>query len=401
MDSFIDRLQNIVGKNVKMGSGEIYLSATYYVLDHDSFGNSIKNPTIFFERDNLLIYEEDNSFFNKDIYYFKDNRKNLKVYYDAINLNYLGYSDKNSSKITIVKSFSKITKVYSIRDKLLNLGFPDDFFNLNLVSKNESKDRLEKDPIPIEDIIKYRTENMREIINKFIKIIFSVKNRKKGTSIYSVKENTIINDSINRIRNFKTKDEGNSKAIFKHWKYISNYPFDSTEKIDQLKKGLMQSKVKENLGFNFIKSSIIHSFNSVDSKFLFFLIYSLNRLFDYNSDSKQNNQILGFLIVRIIGYNFENYRLPINEIDLRKFYKIISINAPNIDERLRIVGSYEELLNSQEIDDENKGLFNNKDKENEKKVDEEKEAMIDFEEEQNALDIDDYEEDDTGYMDFD
>ena len=110
---------------------------------------------------------------------------------------------------------------------------------------------------------------------------------------------------------------------------------------------------------------------------------------------------MGFLIVRIIGYNFENYRLPINEIDLRKFYKIISINAPNIDERLRIVGSYEELLNSQEIDDENKGLFNNKDKENEKKVDEEKEAMIDFEEEQNALDIDDYEEDDTGYMDFD
>ena len=330
----------------------------------------------------------------------------MKVYYDAINLNYLGYSDINSSKITEIKTYSKLTIINSIRDKLLNLGIPDNYFNLNLINRTLSnKEPENKFNEIISSIINFRSQNIKEIINKFIRSIYSIKNRKKEVSIYSQKEIKIINDSINTIKKFETKDENNSRSIFKHWKYIMNYPQDKVlNKINGI-------DPKQNLGFDFINSEFLFSLNNLDSKMLFFLIYNLNRLLDYNNNSQQTNQSLSFLIIKLIIYNFDFYRIPFDDIRLRKFYKIVNINAPNIDESLRVVGSYEELLNSQEIDDLNpvgneSGIVKNDDKE---KSEEEINMEIDAKEEKDALDIDDYEnyddedgygEEETGHIDF-
>jgi len=165
-------------------------------------------------------------------------------------------------------------------------------------------------------------------------------------------------------------------------------------------------KFNQNLGFDFINSDVLFPLNNLDSKLLFYLIYNLNRLLDYNNNSQQINQNLAYMIIKLIDYNFDFYRIPFDNIAIRKFYKIVNINAPNIDESLRVIGSYEELLNSQEIDDENKGLIN---KNNLEKTEEETNKEIDSKEESEALDIDDYEnlddedgygEEETGYMDF-
>ena len=404
IDDFVSRIKSILGKSIKMGSSEIYIDSTYFIIDHDNYGNQIKNERIIFEKDNKIIFEENNTYFKKDIYYFKDSKKNMKIYYDAINLNYLGYSDGNSSKITEIKTYSKLSIISSIRDKLINLGLPDFYFNLNLINKEECVVK----PIPktssckelINSIIILRSQNLKEIINKFIRSLFSVKFRKKDNNIYAQKEMKIINESINNIKKFETVDESNSKSIFKHWKYIMNYP------IDKIYTNEENYKYNENLGFKFINSDVLFSLNNLDSKFLFFLIYNLNRLLDYNNNSQQTNQNLAFMIVKLIIYNFDFYRIPFDNINLRKFYKIVNINAPNIDESLRVVGSYEELLNSQEIDDDNKGLVSKDDSE---KTEEDKDKEIDAKEESDALDIDDYEnaddedgygEEETGYLDF-
>jgi len=249
-------------------------------------------------------------------------------------------------------------------------------------------------------IITFRSQNIREIINKFIRTLYSVKFRKKDVSIYAQKEVKIVNESINNIKKFETKDENNSKSVFKHWKYIMNYPMDQLITNDD------NYNFNKNLGFDFINSDVLFPLNNLDSKLLFFLIYNLNRLLDYNNNSQQINQNLAFMIVKLVNYNFDFYRIPFDNIALRKFYKIVNINAPNIDESLRVVGSYEELLNSQEIDDENKGLVKKEDSE---KTEEEKNKEIDAKEENDALDIDDYEnldnedgygEEETGHLDF-
>lgn len=420
IDTFIDRLTKIVGKTVKMGTGEIYLNSNYYLIDHDSFGNSIKNPLIIFDKNSINL-EENNYHFKKDVYTFKDNRKNLKIYYDAINLNYLGYSEKNSSKINEIKSLSKLNIVYSIRDKLKKLGLPDDYFNLNLISKEEDQSALEnllkndkKENFKgkfdlkskmIKDMLKLKSNNLRQNILKFIRIIFNVRNRNKNKSIYNQKENRIINETINNIKKFRIRNTDGQQTIFKHWNYISNLQIDekSINNIFKLQsnKQMENFKLKENLGFKFFRSDILNQLNNLDSKLLFFLIFNLNRLLDHNNESRQNNQILTILIIRLISYCFENNKNNLDEFQVRKFYKIVNLNNPYIDESLRVVGSYEELLNSQEIDDENRGIVKNKDKENEKKIDEEKEQLIDAQEETDAVDIDDYDEDDSGWIDQD
>ncbi len=403
VNDFSQRLKSILGKSIKLGSSEIYIDSTYYVIDHDNYGNQIKNKLIIFDKDNKIFYEENNKHFNKDIYYYKDNKKNMKIYYDAINLNYLGYSDSGSSKVTEIKTYSKLTIVSSIKDKILNIGLPDYYFNLNLLNKEVNSEKS-IDTTKIKDImtsiITFRSQNIREIINKFIRTLYSVKFRKKDVSIYAQKEVKIVNESINNIKKFETKDENNSKSVFKHWKYIMNYPMDKLITNDD------NYNFNKNLGFDFINSDVLFPLNNLDSKLLFFLIYNLNRLLDYNNNSQQINQNLAFMIIKLINYNFDFYRIPFDNIALRKFYKIVNINAPNIDESLRVVGSYEELLNSQEIDDENKGLVKKEDSE---KTDEEKNKEIDIKEENEALDIDDYEnlddedgygEEETGHMDF-
>jgi hypothetical protein len=71
------------------------------------------------------------------------------------------------------------------------------------------------------------------------------------------------------------------------------------------------------------------------------------------------------------------YYTPLENSQVRKFDSILSIEAPYIDESLRVVGYYQELVNVKEIDEEA-----NKEKEQ------------DMNEENNALDLDEYDEND-------
>ena len=67
---------------------------------------------------------------------------------------------------------------------------------------------------------------------------------------------------------------------------------------------------------------------------------------------------------------------------------LININAPNMDESLRIISSFEELYNSQEIDD----LPANATEE------EIRDMKYDMQEEFDALDLDGYDDEDDPYM---
>ena len=99
-----------------------------------------------------------------------------------------------------------------------------------------------------------------------------------------------------------------------------------------------------------------------------------------------NKSILALMIVNIILDNYNNYFVELSNIQIRSFSKVLLSEAPYIDESLRVVGSYQELVDVNEID--------------EKQKEEEKEKEYDKKEEQTSLDLDDYEEDDL-FDDFD
>ena len=92
-----------------------------------------------------------------------------------------------------------------------------------------------------------------------------------------------------------------------------------------------------------------------------------------------NKSTLSLLIVRLIEYNFEQYYTPVDNINVRKFQELLSVKAPNMDDSLRIVSSYEELLDMQETDNIAENMTS-----------EEYDNMIyDMQEENDALDLDD------------
>ena len=370
VDDFVDSLIKILSKKIKFNDKDIYIKDTYYFIDHDYLGSSTKNGFKIFKYENKVLHDVKNKHFNKDVYYYKDLIKNIVVYYDAITMQYLGYFENN--KLYKQKSNSYLKVVHSIRDKILLLGLSNSYFNSEFL-KGEYEEVTDK--IILNRLLRLKIMNLKQIISRTIGIIHRIKNGMKETSIYSNGEKNIINTFIKTIKRFNVKNEKKSKSIFKHWKYISN-----KNKIDDI-----PENIKIDYNNKYINVSLLDSFNNIDSKLLFFLIYNLNRLLEYNSELT-NRSTLALLIVRLIEFNFDQYYLPYENIEVRKLETLININAPNIDSSLRVVSSFEEIYNSQEIDDAPINMTN----------DEFKEMQYDMQEQFDSLDLDGYGDGDEG-----
>jgi hypothetical protein len=100
-------------------------------------------------------------------------------------------------------------------------------------------------------------------------------------------------------------------------------------------------------------------------------------LLDYNDAQPVILSELSHLLIKIIRYQFNSYYRPYSNYNIRKFDFLLLNETPYIDETLKTVGHYQELLTKEEIDDPEK-----------------KEQEYTNKEESDALDIDDYELDD-------
>jgi hypothetical protein len=78
----------------------------------------------------------------------------------------------------------------------------------------------------------------------------------------------------------------------------------------------------------------------------------------------------------MIKYSFNQYFRPYSNTQVRKFDYILINETPYIDENLKVVGFYQELLNNKEIDD---------------KKEKEKDSNYDAQQAFESMDIDDYE----------
>jgi hypothetical protein len=99
-------------------------------------------------------------------------------------------------------------------------------------------------------------------------------------------------------------------------------------------------------------------------------------LLDYNKQPVVESE-LAHLIIKIIRYLFNLYYRPYSNYNIRRFDFLLINETPYIDETLKVVGHYQELLTQQEIDDPDK-----------------KDQYYSEQEAFDSLDIDDYERDD-------
>ena len=362
IDDFIDKIIKNLGKNVKIDDKEIQIKDTYYFIDHDYLGTEKKNGFKIFEYEKKIILDKNNKDFEKDIYYYKDRTKNITVYYDAATLQYLGYMENN--KIFKSKSNSYLKIFYSVRDKLKLLGLSNHYYRKENLTKKDNTNNL------IESLLETRVLNLKYIIRRVNGIIYSIKNKYRADSIYSIKEKTLINDFIKSLKKFNVTNQDNQKSVFKHSKYIVN-------KIPVSK---ISDDLKVDLNKKYINVEFLDNLNNLDSKLLFFLVYNFNRLLDYNEGNTK--VILSTLIINIIDIMFTHYWTNTEDFSIRKFQEILIIDSecPNLRDNNRVVSSYEDLLESNIP------------------IDELKEMEYDVQQEADALDYDDYDDEDEPYM---
>lgn len=357
VEDFIDRLVGILGNKIKIKNKTIYLKYTNYIIDHDYLGNSIKESINVSSNENIFNYKD-------NMLYYKDKYNKVYIYYDAVTLQYIGYSEDNKN---IIKNKNNVSLYinYSIKDQLLFLGLENRYTNLyhldsQLLDKFEPNDKQ-----IINSLIRNRIINLKQIITRIQSIIFSIRNHEKVTGLYNQNEKEIVNEFILKLKDFNIKDKNHSNGIFKNSIHITNLtnciPIKGNISLEYTK--------------NYINNNILNSSLNSDCKLIYFIIKNLNKLLDYNELPAIQSE-LSYLIVKIIEFSF-NINFKDTRYDLRKFEYLVIQDVPYVDERIKPIGLYQELQNADEIDDAKN-----------------KELTEDAQEIHDSLDIDDYEQDD-------
>jgi hypothetical protein len=354
IDDFIDRITKLLGHKIK----SIYIKDTIYKIDHDYLGNMLKDPIIILQSDDKIHVTTNHRIFNKDVLYYKNKANNVYVYYDVITLQYLGYSfdDRILKKTSNIRS---LNISLSIRDMIYFLGFNNKY--LNLYHINKAYQTILPNKVTTNDIIEIirdRSNNLKQIISRSQSIIYNIINRKIIKANSSEKD--LINEFINKIKKININD------IFKNTNHIMN----------KLKIQPVPDNFNLNIIRNYVDINKISNLNNIDNHLLFYIIYNFNNILDLN-----NNNDICYLIVRIIYHLFNTYYISYSDYNVQRFDILLFTETPFIDKTLKPSGYYQELLTKEELGDP-------------ERIETTKESAYDEEQAKESLDIDDYDVDD-------
>jgi hypothetical protein len=348
----------------KIKNKEYYIIKDKFTITNNFNGKKLSHPVIilhdinekdkFNNRVNIHFHKK----LNKYVYVYFNRKQKYYLYYDCYTNLYLGFSS-NINDITPIESYIEIQIEYSIKSKLINMGYSSIFINLNKYNINNFNN-INKQVIT--NIIYERKNNLIKIV-KHINNILSKTNNDYNKIIID-KEKELI-DLLNKdIKSLYINDmEGKSKAfkniniILKNIKENTNLEYDKH----------IYSGSDTILNTSLFRK--LHFFN----KYLFLIIYNFNKLLKYNHNNKIK-VLYSFII--IIDYMFNEYFITNNYI-LNKFTKTIYTDETYLDDSMRVYGVYGELVDDEDIDDE-----------------EQYENELNSREEQESLDIDNYSDDD-------
>ena len=334
INSFIKFLINIVGETIMIDDNKIPLLNSVFEINHDHYGGKTKSIYYINDTSNNIIIKNNHPFFKIDVLYYINKQKNITLYYDKITYQYLGYSKKNKEYIK-VRSNINLKKIYSIRDMLLYLGFKNEYtyiIHLNLKYKNMDINKINSNDV-YNTIYTNRIHNLTNIILRVQSLIQQLI-YKKNTN------NKILNKFKNKIKKIKTINENTNINIFDNWYIITNILIN-----DKIKTNITKplNKYASNKYLNYLLGN--------DVKLIYYLISELLKLLKYNKKSNFYAEIANF-IINII-YNIHNkYYIPLNHIDLTRFNYLLINETPYLDESLKVIGYYNELINTNELDED-------------------------------------------------
>lgn len=278
VDEFINYIETFIQSNYNINN--VYLKNNVYIIDHDYNGYDIEK-IIIKDNENKLVLNKNNKLFNQDIYYYLDTKINITMYYSVITNQYIGYKEQGKDIVIINNSNNYLKINYSIKHKLLYLGF-----NYMYNKINEKTNIISF----INNLFDVRLSNLKNCINETLQIIFKIKNKNDEMKQYIEKINiiNIYDDNLNR--------------IFNEWNKLEKIMY--VEKIDDK---VVIDKINLNDDKYISSMSLLKIKNNIN-KLLFYYITNLKKIIDLQNDEYIQNNIC-ILIINIINNLFNKFNI--------------------------------------------------------------------------------------------
>jgi hypothetical protein len=345
IDNIIKFFENIIGVNININNENIYLKDNVFIINHDYKGKS-RNPIIIIENDKKIIFKKNDEYFKQNIYYYNDIQDNLILYYDAKDLNYLGYKEHGNEYTRVYNTGKILIRNYSIKDKLLYLGFsylnyeiPENIMqDIEENKKKEIKNNSFKLYNFVINIIRDRIINLKNILLEFQKIFYQIK--KKYDNINS---HEITKIYINKFENIE-------------------YILENDEKVFSRLNDIIETSFFEHLDKNI---NIIHEQNklyvsnllkikNIDHILMTYLCEEIISVININKDTYTKINLI-YLFCNIINFEFNIYNRDYSKSipDVKKFI-LLETNLLNIIENDEIT-----LIDTENLTEEEKENLDN------------------------------------------
>jgi len=313
LNLFIDKMEKYIGDNQTIFKEDFYLRKSVFVINHDIYGSGIKP----FKIDKITIKYND-TVTKSDVIIYRE--KSTERYYDIYSLAYLGYKDNNTDFVK-VKNHQYLVIKHSLMDKVKYIGLYNKYINilpLEQQSNYQFKYRgnvLYDDNELVNRIIVNKTNQDKILIEKFQRIVFSIRNKKvtsvtnvtkdKNEKVVLTKEQILINEFLPRLQSLKVL--GPDFTLFlQNWKKVC---FGFTVK------PLKEIKLKD----NYINSDDINENNNYNILIRYLLVQLIN-LIEMNTDKVNIN--LCSLIAVIFDNMWEEYEVK-NNYEINKFLLLL------------------------------------------------------------------------------
>lgn len=311
VDRLVHRLESIIGKNTNINNKNLYLRSNVYVISNDNMGNKIE-PLYVLETDTKTKYNEH---YKKDVISYTNKNSNTTMYYDAVDLYYLGYRDANKNNVDInTNNYIYINR--SIYEKIMMMGHIKHVY----------------DGKKMTDVIRTRINNLKSFIKTMQSYLYQIKNKKKVENDVILKA---FMDKFNDLRYYK--EDGD--RIFENWGEICDNVF-----------------VNKVLDEEQITAMKIINLNNNDNLLLYYICREIEELIRIN-DNDQNKYKLALMLVMIIDESYNkfmtNERIKANnEVQILQLITYdVKTNTDNTDTIIDVdqLVEYENLTDEQKI----------------------------------------------------
>ena len=333
---FIDRLEQLLGKNTNFGTSSypMYLRDDVYIINHTYTGLKIDNPITFTESENRIMFKENHTFFNTDVFFYVNNEVgSVDVFYHAVTMKLIGYKEKHKEYIIIKNSNDYLIINRSIKNKLLNLGHKNRYIDISTQRSSMIKQMVQTHTTIDENFIYYNILDsliknhiftVRQIVNKICSVLSKIRNwDKQPTPTYLMtKIDLLIVKYAELVPNFRL---GPNDTIFDTWNFIQ-------DEFTFVKPNWIKTNIRPTKNNQFVNSDIINQYCPQKDLMLDYLVKRLTIILEEDNDKKSKYNIAN-LYIELINYIFELYnrdtveRIP----DVKRFEYILDGSTFMID----------------------------------------------------------------------